>query len=100
MVRHRQGLDRIYDHGGVFVCFIAPRIEDDFFFITEEWEIGQRQGHMSLSSWDFLTVLQSVDVSQDRGEEILAEPISEKIPGLKRVLAPIIHQAPSSNAGR
>jgi hypothetical protein len=86
MARHREGLDRIYNHGGVFVCFIAPRIEDNFFFVSEEWEIGQHQGRTPLTSWDFLTVLGSVIVSHDRGEEILAEPISEKVPGLKRAL--------------
>lgn len=86
MARHRDSLDRIYNHGGVFVCFAAPRFTDTYSYVEEEWELRQEQGQTALSTWGFLSVLNAVQVDHDKGEEILAEPLSEKIPGLKQVL--------------
>lgn len=86
MIRHKDALDRIYEHGGVFVCFTAPKFNHDYSFVESERDIEYGEGRSPLSTWDFLSVLTHVQAKHDRGEEITAEPIAEKLSGFKNAL--------------
>jgi hypothetical protein len=75
MVHRRADFDRIYEHGGCFVLFAAPRFSNDL-----RWARQGRHGlyddqSLDWDNWSFLTRLGSVQVTQDRGTE-LVEPSS------------------------
>jgi hypothetical protein len=86
MLKFKEGLDRIYAHGGVVICFAAPKFVHDYAFVETEWEAEHHQGQEQLTTWEFLSVLAQVEVTQDRGEEITAESITERLPGFKSAL--------------
>jgi hypothetical protein len=88
MVNAREDFDRTYAHGGVFICFTAPRFSSDYQYVESENEANWENSstHSKLTTWDFLSVLADVKVTSDSGEEITADPAAEEIPGLTKAL--------------
>lgn len=86
MLQFKEGLDRIYNHGGVFICFVAPKFFEDYFFVEEEWEAKQGIGRERLSTWGFLSLLSEVEAARDPGEEVTAEVTAEQLSTLKSAM--------------
>lgn len=65
----RPDLDRILQHGGVFVIFTAAKTMSEYYEATPQ---GGRKGTPSFTAttWDMLTVLGGVSVSADSGRNI------------------------------
>lgn len=88
MARARDDFDRTYAHGGVFICFTAPRFSSDYQYVETENQAGWEQNSTltALTTWEFLSILADVEVRSDSGEEITAESVAEEIPGLTKAL--------------
>ena len=73
MLGVRDAMNRIYDHGGVFILFAAARFDPDYK-ITERDRAGALSSYGSqrveADNWSLLAELRWLDVTADRGEEI------------------------------
>jgi hypothetical protein len=86
MRRHRGGLDRIHNHGGVFVCFTAPKYTEGYSWVESERDAIFTGDNCPMNTWEFLTLMDHVTVKQDQGQEIVADSLVEHISGLKSAL--------------
>jgi hypothetical protein len=87
MTRVRGDFDRIHQHGGVFICFAAPKYPSRYQYTETARQADQEWGdNQILTGWDFLSLLSHVNVTADQGEEISPEPLAEHFPGLTSAL--------------
>jgi len=69
----RSSFDRIYLHGGIFVIFSEPRMNQDFFFGTKNHVQYHRNDYAKYrDNWGFLTVLSRdfIRIKPEYGNEI------------------------------
>jgi hypothetical protein len=87
MARVKNDFDRIHQHGGVFVCFAAPKYASHYQYAESARQADAGYGEdQLLSEWEFLSLLGHVTVKEDEGKEIKVEPIAERFPGMTSAL--------------
>lgn len=75
--------DRILEHGGLFVIFAQPRLEQELVESRVNPEYTRTGSELCHDNWSFLSILSSyrfITIEQDYGEEISLPDYFNKIP--------------------
>lgn len=79
--------DLILDHGGTFVVFAQPRIDQDLHFTTLWQKDFSNQTSIHYDNWSFLSVLDNLGVEPRHGREMsVALEDAPAVSGMKKFL--------------
>jgi hypothetical protein len=81
-----EALDRILQHGGVFIAFLDERLEIDYVTAEFKYRTLVNEEKHRLSSWGFLEILDQVGTKRDGGSEYELTDLGQGIPGLSRAM--------------